>query len=53
MEPSEIEKEYNRVKRSLEVLGYRGPLGIESAGVVNKVLNDLIKTTDAFKKNPR
>ena len=50
MEQSEIEKEYNRVKHSLEVLGYRGPLGIESAGVVNKVLNDLIKTTEAFKK---
>ncbi|MCQ2818228.1 MAG: hypothetical protein MJ252_13255 [archaeon] len=50
METNQIEKEYTRVKRSLEVLGYKGPLGIESVGVVNKILNDLIKTTDAFKK---
>ena len=44
------EKEYMHVKRSLEVLGYKDPLGIDSVAVVNKVLNDLIKTTEAFKK---
>ena len=44
------EKEYLHVKRSLEVLGYKDPLGIDSVSVVNKVLNDLIKTTEAFKK---
>ena len=44
------EKEYLHVKRSLEVLGYKDPLGIDSVQVVNKVLNDLIKTTEAFKK---
>lgn len=50
METNEIENEYNRVKRSLEVLGYKGALGLESVGVVNKLLGDLIKTTEAFKK---
>ena len=39
-----------RVKKSLEVLGYKDPLGIDSVSIVNKVLNDLIKTTEGFKK---
>ena len=50
MDKGEVEKEYNRVKRSLEVLGYKDPLGIESVSLTNKLLNDLIKTTEAFKK---
>ena len=50
MKGRDIEKEYMRVKKSLEVLGYKDPLGIDSVSVVNKVLNDLIKTTEGFKK---
>ena len=45
-----MEREYTRVKKSLEVLGYKDPLGLDSVIVVNKVLNDLIKTTEGFKK---
>ena len=43
MKGKDIEREYIRVKKSLEVLGYRDPLGIDSVSIVNKVLNDLIK----------
>ena len=50
MKGKDIEREYMRVKKSLEVLGYKDPLGLDSVSVVNKVLNDLIKTTEAFKK---
>ena len=50
MKGRDIEREYMRVKKSLEVLGYRDPLGIDSVSIVNKVLNDLIKTTEGFKK---
>ena len=50
MKGKDIEREYIRVKKSLEVLGYRDPLGIDSVSIVNKVLNDLIKTTEGFKK---
>ena len=50
MKGRDIEREYTRVKRSLEVLGYKDPLGLDSVSVVNKVLNDLIKTTEGFKK---
>ena len=46
----DMEREYTRVKKSLEVLGYKDPLGLDSVSVVNKVLNDLIKTTEGFKK---
>ena len=50
MKGKDIEREYIRVKKSLEVLGYKDPLGLDSVIVVNKVLNDLIKTTEGFKK---
>ena len=50
MKGRDIEREYMRVKKSLEVLGYKDPLGIDSVSIVNKVLNDLIKTTEGFKK---
>ena len=50
MKNQDIEREYTRVKNSLEVLGYKDPLGIDSVKVVNKLLNDLIKTTEAFKR---
>ena len=50
MNGRDIEREYIRVKKSLEVLGYKDPLGLDSVSVVNKVLNDLIKTTEGFKK---
>jgi centrosomal protein CEP135 len=50
MKGKDIEREYIRVKKSLEVLGYRDSLGIDSVSIVNKVLNDLIKTTEGFKK---
>ena len=50
MKTRDIEREYIRVKKSLEVLGYKDPLGLDSVSVVNKVLNDLIKTTEGFKK---
>ena len=50
MKGRDIEREYTRVKKSLEVLGYRDPLGLDSVSIVNKVLNDLIKTTEGFKK---
>ena len=50
MKGRDVEREYMRVKKSLEVLGYKDPLGIDSVSIVNKVLNDLIKTTEGFKK---
>ena len=50
MNGRDIEREYIRVKKSLEILGYKDPLGLDSVTVVNKVLNDLIKTTEGFKK---
>ena len=42
--------EYTRVKKSLEVLGYNEPLGLDSVILVNRLLNDLINTTDSYKK---
>ena len=34
-------------------IGYKDPLGIESVCLTNKILNDLIKTTEAFLKTLR
>ena len=42
--------EYSRLKKSLEMLGYNEPLGLDSVLLANKLLNDLTRTTEAIKK---
>ena len=49
MEAYEKEKQYNKLKLSLETMGYKGYLSEESVQLVNSVLSDLIKATKAFK----
>ena len=49
METSAKEKEYIRLKNSLEALGFRGYLGSDSVSLVRSVLDNLIKATKAFK----
>lgn len=49
METSAKEKEYIRLKNSLEALGFRGYLGSDSVSLVRNVLDNLIKATKAFK----
>ena len=49
MEANEKEKQYNKLKLSLETMGYKGYLSEESVQLVNSVLSDLIKATKAFK----
>ena len=49
METSAKEKEYIRLKNSLEALGFHGFLGEDSVPLVRIVLDNLIKATKAFK----
>ena len=49
METNEREKQYNKLKLSLETMGYNGYLSEESVQLVNSIVNDLIKATKAFK----
>ncbi len=44
------EKLYVNLKRKLEALQYNYPLGLESVFLVDKLLNDLIKTNEGFQK---
>ena len=50
MSKKEKSSEYSRLKKSLEVLGYNEPLGLDSVVLANRLLNDLTNTTEAFKK---
>ena len=49
METSAKELEYNRVKNSLEALGFTGYLGADSVSLVRNILDNLIKATRSFK----
>ena len=49
MEIKEGENEYNRVKVSLDSLGYKGKLNIDSVPLVNRILSDLMKATKSFR----
>ena len=49
METSIKEKEYTRVKNSLEALGFTGYLGVDSVSLVRNILDNLIKATKSFK----
>ena len=49
METSSKEKEYIKLKNSLEALGFHGFLGADSVSLVRNVLDNLIKATKAFK----
>ena len=49
METSAKEKEYIKLKNSLEALGFKGYLGEDSVSLVRNVLDNLIKATKAFK----
>ena len=49
METSAKEKEYIRLKNSLEALGFLGYLGSDSVSLVLNVLDNLIKATKVFK----
>ena len=44
------EKKFQSVKRTLDALNYTQPLTIESAALVERLLNDFLKTTNAFRQ---
>ena len=49
METSAKEKEYIKLKNSLEALGFKGYLGSDTCSLVRNILDNLIKATKAFK----
>ena len=49
MESSAKEKEYIKLKNSLEALGFKGYLGSDTCPLVRNILDNLIKATKAFK----
>lgn len=45
-----MQKKFGGLRRRLDQLGYRQPLGIESFPLVERLFLDLIHTTDSLKK---
>ena len=44
------DKKYLTLKKKLDALHYTQPLGVESVNLVDRILNDLIRTTEGFQK---
>eukprot|EP00039_Didymoeca_costata_P016421 m.295055 g.295055 ORF g.295055 m.295055 type:complete len:1015 (+) comp16393_c0_seq1:294-3338(+) len=44
------ERKFKNLRRRLDQLGYRQPLGIETVPLVEKLFSDLVHTTESFKK---
>ena len=44
------EQKYVNLRKRLDQLGYRQTLGIESLPLIEKLLNDLVHTTESLKK---
>lgn len=47
---SQAEQRFKALKVKLDALHYFQPLTIESTALVEKLFNDFIKTTEAFKR---
>lgn len=45
-----MEKRFLLLKKRLDALHYCQPLTIESSALVEKLLNDLVKTTEGFQQ---
>jgi centrosomal protein CEP135 len=48
MADNNSDKKYLLLKKRLDSLHYSYPFSIDSSSLVEKLLNDLIKTTEAF-----
>jgi len=46
----DIDSRYTTIRNRLDTLGFCQPLPIGALGVVSAILDDLIQTTDSFKK---
>lgn len=44
------DKKYLALKKKLDALHYTQPLGVDSVTLVDRILNDLIRTTEGFQK---
>eukprot|EP00051_Salpingoeca_urceolata_P017259 m.233688 g.233688 ORF g.233688 m.233688 type:complete len:1200 (-) comp18906_c0_seq1:33-3632(-) len=44
-----VERKFKHVRRRLDQLGYRQPLGVESVPLVEKLFSDLLHTTESLK----
>jgi centrosomal protein CEP135 len=44
------QQKFSNIRRRLDQLGYRQPLGIESLPLVEKLLTDLVHTTESLKR---
>lgn len=50
MQPSDMaERKFTTLRKRLDQLGYRQPLGIESVPLVEKIFSDLVHTTESLK----
>ena len=49
MSKKDRSNEYSKLKKSLESLGYNEPLGLDSVLLANKLLSDVIRSTDELK----